>query len=418
MKNKFLQFALSALAAFALWLYVISVVSPESTETFYDIPVSYQNDILEERGLMIVSEKPTVNLELQGNRSDLNELNANNITILVDLSDIKTPGTQMLQYDVSFPANLPNNAFKTLSQTPNLLQLKVENKIKKQLPILLDFGDTKVPEGFVADKENPVMDTLTVEVSGPQSSVEKLDHATIQVDLTDKTESVVGAFQYVLCDAEGNPVDAQMVTTNVEEVNLSIKIQALKEVALLVNVEEGGGATNGTYKLEQTVGSIWIAGNEARLKDMEAIELGTIDLAELKGETNDITYDIVLPEGVTNMSGVTTCTVTISFPDLANKKMTISKDKIVAVGIPEGAEVVWITEFVELELRGHKDLIKKLTDKDVTVTVDFTDEELGSVSKVPRITLSEEFADVGAISVSSVMATLQTGAQEPDATEG
>ena len=89
MKSNFVRLALAVLISFALWLYVISVVSPESEETFYDIPVSYQNDILEERGLMIVSETPTVTLKLKGNRSDLNELNANNITILVDLAAIR-----------------------------------------------------------------------------------------------------------------------------------------------------------------------------------------------------------------------------------------------------------------------------------------------------------------------------------------
>ena len=80
-KSKIWQTALSLVIAFALWAYVITTVNPESEETFYDIPVSYQNDILEERGLMIVSEKPTVTLKLKGNRSDLNELNASNITI-------------------------------------------------------------------------------------------------------------------------------------------------------------------------------------------------------------------------------------------------------------------------------------------------------------------------------------------------
>ena len=83
MQNKFWRIALSVLIAFVLWAYVITSVSPESEETFYDIPVSYQNDVLEERGLMIVSETPTVTLKLKGNRSDLNELNANSITILV-----------------------------------------------------------------------------------------------------------------------------------------------------------------------------------------------------------------------------------------------------------------------------------------------------------------------------------------------
>ena len=417
MKSKILHFALSLVIAFALWLYVISVVSPESMETYYDIPISYQNDILEERGLMIVSEKPTVTLELKGNRSDLNELNANNITILVDLSDIKAPGTQMLKYDVSFPANLPNNAFQTLSQTPNLLQLKVENKIKKALPIQLEYIGS-VPEGFIADKENPVMDTAVVEISGPESSVEKIAYAAIQVDLTDQTESVVGAFQYVLCDEAGEPVDAGLVTTNVEEVNLSIKIQAIKELPLILNLVEGGGAAEDTCKLELTRESIWVSGNEARLKDLEFVELGTVNLAELKGESNTLTFDIILPEGVTNMTGEAQVTATITFPDLSKKKITVGKDAFVISGVPKDAEVVWLTEFVEIELRGPKAKLKKLTEKDVTVAVDFTGEELGSISKVPKITLGSKYSDVGAISVSTVMATLQMGEPEQDATEG
>ena len=145
MKSKLVHVVLSVVIAFALWVYVISVVSPESEETFYDVPVTYQNDVLEERGLMIVSENPTVTLRLKGNRSDLNELNANNITILVDLAAIQAPGTQMLGYRTNFPGNIPSNAIDILSQSPNILQLKVENKVKKTVDISLEYVGS-VPE--------------------------------------------------------------------------------------------------------------------------------------------------------------------------------------------------------------------------------------------------------------------------------
>lgn len=396
-------------------MYVVTVVSPEAEETFYDIPISYQNDILDERGLMIVSDTPTVTLRLKGNRSDLNELNANNITILVNLAAIQAPGTQMLSYDVSFPGNIPSNAIETLSQTPNLLQLKVENKVKKPVPIQLEFIGA-VPEGYIDDKENTVMDTAFVEVSGPESSVELIDHAAIQVDLTDKTESIVGAFTYELCDAEGEPVDAAMVTTNVEEVNLSVKIQRMKEVQLTLNVVDGGGATADSCKVELSKETIWVSGTENKLRGLESVELGTVNLADLKDETNTMTFDVVLPEGVTNVSGVTEVTATISFPNLGRKKLTISQDQFQTVGVPAGAEVTWITEVVDVELRGPKDTIKKITEKDITVTVDFTDEELGNISKMPKISLASAYSDVGAVSVTSVTANLQMG--EPDGTEG
>lgn len=415
MQSKFWRIALSAVIALALWVYVITTVNPESEETFYDIPVSYQNDVLEERGLMIVSEKPTVTLKLKGNRSDLNELDANNITILVNLAAIQAPGTQMVKYDVSYPANLPSNAFETLSQTPNLLKLKVENKIKKFVPIQLEYTGN-VPEGFVDDRENPLMDTNVIEVSGPESSVDQIDHAVIQVDLTDRTESVVGAYSYVLCDAGGEPVDAQMVTTNVEEVNLSVKIQRLKEVPLVLNLVDGGGATGDTCKVTLDVESIWVAGTENKLRDLNEVELGTVNLAELKDETNELTFQIVLPEGVTNINDVTEVTATISFPDLAKKKITISKEQFLSAGVPAGAEVIWVTDVVEIELRGPKDLIRSISEKDIVVTMDFSGEEMGSVNKVPRITMSGTYSEVGTISISSVIATLQLG--EDDAANG
>ena len=408
MKSKIWHIALSVVIALALWTYVITTVSPESEDTFYDIPVSYQNDVLEERGLMIVSEKPTVTLKLKGNRSDLNELNANNITILVDLGAIQTPGTQMLRYTYSFPANLPNNAFEILSQTPNLLQLKVENRIKKTIPIQLEYIGS-VPEGFIDDRENPVMDTAVVEVSGPESSMELIDHAEIQVDLTDRTDSIVGAFSYVLCDKEGEPVDAQMITTNVEEVNLSVKIQRLKEVPLKLNLVAGGGATQDTCKVELDIDTIWVTGTENKLRDLNEVEIGTVNLAELKDENNTMTFAIVLPEGVTNVNDVAEVTATISFPELSKKKLTISKKQFQAAGVPAGAEVVWVTDTVEIELRGPKSLIKKISEKDIVVTMDFSGEEIGSVNKVPKITMGSAYSEVGTISVSSVIATLQMG---------
>ena len=125
MKNKAISIMVSAAIAVTLWIYVITTVSPESEETFYDIPVTFQNDFLEERGLMIVSETPTVDLKLKGNRSDLNELNATNISLLVNRAGIQAPGSQMVNYDIKFPGNIPDNAIEVLSQSPNVLQLKV-----------------------------------------------------------------------------------------------------------------------------------------------------------------------------------------------------------------------------------------------------------------------------------------------------
>ena len=94
MKNKFAAAALSVAAAFLLWLYVITTVSPGSKQTYYNIPLVLGNEsVLAERGLMITYQSASsVNLELSGTRTDLVKVNPANITVKADLSNIYEPG--------------------------------------------------------------------------------------------------------------------------------------------------------------------------------------------------------------------------------------------------------------------------------------------------------------------------------------
>ena len=81
MLNKVYTAIISLLIAIGLWMYVVTVVSPGSENTYTGIEVVKQSEgILEERGLVITAEhNPAVNLRLSGNRSDLNKLNVGNI---------------------------------------------------------------------------------------------------------------------------------------------------------------------------------------------------------------------------------------------------------------------------------------------------------------------------------------------------
>ena len=87
MKSKLPTLLLAAVVALALWVYVVTAVSPESEENYYNIPVTFENEnVLLDRDLMLVSgSNAVVSVRLYGNRSDLNRLNQTNITVTVDL---------------------------------------------------------------------------------------------------------------------------------------------------------------------------------------------------------------------------------------------------------------------------------------------------------------------------------------------
>lgn len=404
MKNKVLTMLLSVIVAFGLWLYVITVINPESEDIYYDIPVIYQNEnILADRGLMITSETPKVTLRLAGNRADLINLNAANINVIVNLASIEAPGTHPLSYTVSYPSNIASNAVSKQQGSPSMVSLKVENKIKKSVNVAIKYKGA-VPEGYIADKENPTIDVPTVEISGPESVITKIEQAVVQVDLDDQSKTVAGQYAYTLCDEAGEPVDAELVTTNVESINLMVKIQRVKELALSVDVVDGGGATKDTCTIEIDPGKIRVSGSETLLEGLDELVLGTVNLGELlKDET--LVFPIVLPEGVTNETGVTEVSVNVQFPNLRTRSFNVTR--ITPQNVPEGLEVDMITQALEVTIRGPKELVEAMEESDISVHVDFEGAEIGTATMKAYVAVGSEFAEVGAVGSYSVSATLR-----------
>ena len=406
MKNKVMSMLLSLAIALGLWVYVITTVSPGSKDTISGIPVVFEGETaLKEKGFMVTSENNvTVSLELSGNRSDLAKLDKNNITIKVDLTKIYDPGDHQLSYTPSFPADVPSGSITVENKYPGTVAVTVENKETKEVPVNVTYIGS-VPEGFLDDRENAVLDYPEIKVDGPSSVVSLIDHAQIEVDLTDRTESISESYRYTLCDAEDNPVDVEQVTTDVAEVHLDLKIQRWEEVELTLTVNYGGGASEYTTKIDIVPTTIKVSGSEALLDGLGGkLNLGTVNLAEITENTQQ-TYEIVLPEGISNLSGVDSAAVDISFIGLSTKDFAVHNIK--ATNVPEGMECDLMAEVIKVTLRGPTSLINSLTAEDIFATVDCSGREAGTSTVKAVISFSETaFDSVGVMGTVSVPVTL------------
>lgn len=408
MKRNILTGLLSLAIAFGLWLYVVTVVSPNSDNTYRDIPVVLQGEsVLEERGLMIITQElPGVDLRLEGNRSELQKLNNSNLSVTVDVSKITEPGDHMLTINpgnIRFPGDVSSGAISVASRNPDQIKLEVRQRVSKPVPVSVLYNGT-VPEGYIADKENSVLDHKEIQVTGPADVVDRIKTAQIELDLTDKSGTISENLSFTLCDEQGQPVDAQLITTNTGSVNLTLRILRVKEVELVLHVVDGGGATSQTSIIEMDVKSIQISGSEALLQNMTQIELGTVNLGELLEDTT-LVFPINLPEGVGNETGINEVIVQVRFPDLATKTLDITN--ITAINIPEDKKAEIITKTLEINFRGPKALIETLSAEHVTVTVDFTGAQIGTATMRATVTLTEEYAQVGAVGTYPVSATLK-----------
>ena len=407
-KDKLLSMLLSLVIALGLWLYVVTTVSTESTETYNDISVTFDGEtVLAERNLMLTSGKNVkVDLRLTGSRGDHKKImTANDINLRVDLTKVMDPGEVEMSYTISYPNGLADDAFEIVDQYPDKISFTVEKKAHRDdVPVKITYTGSAA-EGFICDTENAVLDYPYITVIGPSSVVELIDHARIDVDLNGRTESVSENYRYTLCDAAGEPVDVEFVTTNVAEVHLDLKIHRFKDVPVELSVAYGGGATEQHTSIKIEPATVRVSGSEALLDELEKITLGSIDLSTIESNT-ELSFPINLPEGVTNESGVAEAQVKISFNGLSSKEFEVTQ--INGINVPEGMEYVLVNEVLKVKLRGLTGLINTIKPEDITATIDFTDKEAGTFTYKPVITINgESYVSVGAVGSYSISATLR-----------
>lgn len=411
--NKIGSILVSLAIAFGLWLYVITVVSPDQERVYNNIPVTFQNSsTLTERGLMMISgNEITVTVTLTGNRSDLNKIDDSNLTVVADLSSIQEAGEYLLSYSVYPPSDMASGTVAVQSKEPSRITVTVADRVSKEVPVQITYeGD--VPEGYLLDKSGAQMDFSEIVIVGPADVVGLIDRADITVDCEGRTESISGSFRFELQDADGNPVNAELITTNVAEVALNVRIAKTKTLPLTLNIVEGGGATEESAQITMDQETIVVSGTDTALDGLEQIELGTVNLAEIAEDTT-LTFDVVLPEGLENVSNITTVTVDISFTGLTTATYEVSN--FTTIHMPTGMQAEVLTKSLTVTVRGPSSQIQRLKADYINVIVDL-DGVSGTETVEPVFSFTTSFPDVGVVGKYSVSVTV-SAVQENTTTE-
>ena len=406
MKNKVFAAVFSLVLALGLWVYVITVVSPDWEDSFTDIPVVLQSEaVLAERGLIITQTNiKEVTLRLSGNRSDLASLNKGNIRVVADVSKIYEPGVHNISYTESYPGNIPSGAVGVQSKNPDTIQIVVEQLVSKEVDVVIkDTGN--VPPDYLCDLENVKLSKEKIAISGPKSVVEQITQARIEIDLNGKTQTIVQDVDYILCDRDGELVDDSLITKDTEKINMILRIVRIKTIPLVFTVIYGGGVTENNVTISYDLNEIQVSGSELMLNSMNELSF-TVDISELL-EDKELKLPIVLPAGITNETGIDEVTATVKFSDLAVKDLRV--DNFEFINVPGGQVVDLIKKVLEIKLRGPAAQIKSITEEDIVIVLDFSSAKPDAMQTVnATIRLDADFANVGAVGSYTVSATLRT----------
>lgn len=390
--SKILYMVLAVILAVGLWFYVSIVRGEPSKQPIRGIPVTFVGtDVLQENGLMLVGEVPTVDLEVQADVTTLAQLTNKSITLRVDVSRITGATEYSMSYDIVPPTGVSESSFTVLSHEPANVTFTVAKYDTVEVPVrgVLAEGSS-IAEGFVS--RGFQFSEETVQVSGQAELVAQVKSALVTLSGENLSETVQENKSYQLMGADNQLLEGLEVTCFPETVDVTYEIWQEVEVPLKVNVESGGGAkaslelsygANGTGEnnnvsfFDVDPKSVVVQGRPEDVASLKDLTVATINLADVDG-TQIITRDIPLAEGLEIAGGVSTVTITITVDGLEKQSFDVSRDALTLLNVPEGFVADIRTTSLSVTLRGTAQTLEEVSPDNIRGTVDLSNVEKAS----------------------------------------
>lgn len=383
--SKALYMALSIVLAFAAWLFVTSKDGTKDSERFANLLVEFSGEeILEERGLMIVNRDVKATITVQAAPTVLAVLKREQPRLVANVANISTEDTHVVNYRVILPNGVKDTDVEIIYSGPgglggSAVSVEVAQALSRKVRIEGEFQGT-VAEGYLAgDNDDFRFDPVELVVSGRADLVNQVSHVKVIVSGDNLTETVSDAFPFQLIGASGDPLELD-VNCDVDTIYTVFPIRATAEIPLKVNVVSGGGLSVSDITLSLSDKSITVAGSKEAVDALAGegeLLLGTIDLAELDDNLaqngGDVTFAIPLADELENLSGITEVTATIRVNKRVETRTFQVTSRISTINTPEGWTPTIITQVLAVRVRGPEVLLDELTEESIRVVADLKD---------------------------------------------
>lgn len=367
----------SLVLAFVLWFLVAQIYDPKDTVTFNNIQVRLINtELLEEEGKVyeVLDNSNLVRVTVTGPQSIVkSELRRSDIVAEADMSKLTDINTIAITY---YCENISNDSVE-IKGNHDSVRLNVEDKTSKWIKLESNtIGD--VASGYMIG--NVTLDQTNIEVTGPKSAISQVDHAGVDINVTDSTTSLSANVDIKLYDADDNELVLESVKKNVDSAYMTVEVLATKEVP--VEIEYMGVPEDGymaTGEVESSVPTVRIAGTVSTLVGISAITVPE-DRMNITGQSDNL-VDIInlkeyLPANVRladkSFDGKITATVYIE--PIVSKDLTVAAENISVTGVPDGmeAEITSTAEEYNITVSGLSRDISILHDSSVTGILNLT----------------------------------------------
>ena len=404
----------SVVIAIILWFVISITIYPTTPLTINNVPlqVDLTGSAAEADGYSVISCDVTeVSVQIEGNRSQVGNLDASTLVAYAEIPNITTAGTKNLEIVVK---STNGTQFTVKSISPASVNAKFDKIKTVTLDILPNLTNVESAAGSIINEDAIVVTPATVDVTGPALVVSQIKNASVLLEPASQisTATKLVSEKLEFCDANGNVILADENSGLQFETipyTVDIPIQYTKEMDITYQLRGVPSTFNEEFlreRLTLSANKVTLAAPDKSLTDTSEFTLDMIPLSDITLDFSK-NYTLTVPEGYQNISNISSVNLSLKSQGLAQKDFVVNEISI--INTSSAYTYTAVTEQLIVTVVGNEDSVEQLDPKQISVTVDLlsiqhTDDESMSFSVVPTISF-EQYDDIWASGSYKVIVT-------------
>ena len=367
---------LSFLLAILLWNYVVAsnpaitrtknlgglsgYVTGQSTLSTYKLallndPSQYLDD---------------VSVRLEVSQSDYSKVSADNVQVMLDLSAVRTAGTQQV------PIKATTTYGRVLDVLPETLTLTFEPLDSRSIPLNVQItGDEGENKWYSVSRTNPTM----ISVSGAASIVRSISQARVYSDVSGAEDDYVRAEPFVLLDGEDNEISQSMLSCSSSSITVVMNLYPTKELPVSDAIEKviTGQPAEGYVVSDVSIQpeSVSIAAEADLLDGISEVHIEPVSV-EGASQSFSARAKLALLSGFKNVSAEQVyVNVTLEEETVGE---WIENSAVSFTGKKEGLQLSWEQKPIKVYVTGPRSAVSAIRESGIPISVDLTGLEAGT----------------------------------------
>lgn len=361
----------SVLIAIIAWFIISITVYPTTPKTLSNIPVEVDitGTSAEENGLSVISyETKKVTVTIQGNRSSIGSLSADDLVASAVVENVTSAGEKYLKINVI--SKKSDVKFDVTSVSPSTMAVMFDKIDTREFELSVEAPNIKAVEGLYMDNGDFKCTPNVIEVSGPSTQLDKIDKAAVIVNNEQELDTAYTfhSSEVVLYDKNESKIDTKNITFNTNDFTIDIPVYMQKKLDLSYDLRYAPANFDAdSLSLEMNVNTINVASPNTELEKINTWNIGSIPLYDIDWDFNK-SFELEIPENYKNLSNISTVTVKLNTDGLAKKTVTINDISI--LNAPTNYNCTVNSYGLVFDIIGPEEDIAEITEKDILVSVD------------------------------------------------